>query len=53
MVILVEKLQVENTGNYFSYVKRSAEIMEALEILQQINGIKANKIFNQALEKWM
>ena len=48
-----EVKEYANSGNYFSYVKRSAEIMEAPEILQQINGEKARRVFNQALEKWM
>src|SRR5690554_4845731 len=48
-----EVKEYANSGNYFSYVKRSAEILEAPEILEQINGGKAKKIFNQALEKCM
>lgn len=43
--------EYRNSGNYFSYVKRAAEIMEAPEILDQINGKKARKIFHQALER--
>lgn len=47
----MKKNNYQNSGNYFSYVKRAAEIMEAPEILEQINGDKAKRVFNQALEK--
>jgi len=49
----IEKDGYQNAGNYFSYVKRSAEIMKAPEISDQINGKKARRVFNQALEKYL
>jgi hypothetical protein len=36
-------------GNYFSYAKRSAEIMDELAILNQIKGER--RVFNQAIHK--
>ena len=36
-------------GNYFSYAKRSAEIMNEPAILKQIEGEK--RVFNQAIQK--
>lgn len=49
--VFSELKDYRNSGNYFSYVRRAAEIMKAPEILEQINGDKAKRVFNQALEK--
>lgn len=44
-----EKKKKKPSGNYFSYAKRAAEIMDEPAILSQIRNEK--RIFNQALDK--
>lgn len=47
--IVTRKKNIPFKGNYFSYAKRAAEIMEEPAILNQIKGEK--RVFNQAIQK--
>lgn len=46
---IMKEKDKKHFGNYFSYVRRSAEILKAPEILEQIRNEK--KIFNEALRR--
>lgn len=48
--MLSTKTKKRPSGNYFSYAKRAAEIMDEPAIEKQIRNEK--KIFNQALDKY-
>jgi hypothetical protein len=47
--LISKEKKVEFRGNYFSYARRAAEIMEEPAILNQIKGER--RVFNQAIQK--
>jgi hypothetical protein len=47
--MITKEYEKSSRGNYFSYAKRAAEIMDEPAILKQIQGEK--RVFNQAIQK--